>query len=105
MATTKGFARIRSAARTRCNALLRGEEQEKGVPSRHRSLVATYLASFRPCNQPGASLRGDLGCKGFPDVIPSTVGIGSRYSFPSRSPFLVFLNTLSNAEGGDFADQ
>ena len=26
-------------------------------------------------------------------------------SFPSRSPFFVFLDTLSNAERGDLADQ
>ncbi len=28
-----------------------------------------------------------------------------RYSFPSRFPFPVFLDTLSNAERGDLADQ
>ena len=60
---------------------------------------------IRCADQPGVSSRGDDGCKGLADVIPLTVGSGSRRSFPSRSPFSVFLETLSNAERRDLADQ
>jgi hypothetical protein len=37
-------------------------------------------------------------------VIPLIIRDGFRYSFPSRSPFPVLLDTLSNAERGDLAD-
>src|SRR6266436_4185667 len=39
------------------------------------------------------------------DVIPLSAGSGFRYSFPSRFPFPVYLDTLSNAERGHLADQ
>ena len=50
----------------------------------------------------------DVYSAGAPDSsgrVPLTAGSSPRHCLPLGSPFLVFLDTLSNAERGDLADQ